>query len=167
MISSTRLILKPLTHDQLIKYVNNDNSLENELKLNPSTKTISPEIKEALLETTLPNVSDYGKNHLFNTLWGIILKTQSRIIGDICFVGEPDENGEIEIGYKTDKEFRGKGYMTEAVNCLLEWIRVHEDIKSIFAQTAKNNPASSKVLEKNNFKKVGEDESLFNWRLIL
>ncbi len=165
MISSQRLILKPLTYTQLIKYVKNDGSLEAELKLNPTKKIISPELREALMETILPNVADAGKDHLFNTLWGIILKSESRMVGDICFVGEPDENGEIEIGYGTYHDFRGNGYMTEAVSCLIEWVTPHENIKIVFAQTAKDNPASYRVLEKNNFKKVGEDEELYNWQL--
>ncbi|MFI5450705.1 hypothetical protein ACHMWN_00980 [Pedobacter sp. UC225_61] len=68
MIESKRLILQPLTHDQLVKYIKNDNSLEAELKLNPTHKIISPALKEALEETILPNVADTGKNHLFSTL---------------------------------------------------------------------------------------------------
>ncbi|MDQ7947525.1 MAG: GNAT family N-acetyltransferase [Pedobacter sp.] len=167
MISSERLILKPLSYDQLIKYIANDNSLERDLKLNPTTKVISPELREALEETILPNVADTGKDHLFSTLWTIILKSESRMVGDICFVGEPDENGELELGYGTYEPFRGKGYMTEAVGCMIEWAKLHDHVTSIFAQTAKDNPASFAVLEKNNFVKIGEGEGVFNWRLML
>ena len=167
MISSERLILKSLSHDQLIKYIENDNSLERELKLNPTQKIISSELREALEETILPNVADTGKNHLFSTLWAIILKEESRMVGDVCFVGEPDENGEIELGYGTYEPFRGKGYMKEAVSCIIEWVKMQENVKSIFAQTAKDNPASFAVLVKNNFEKVGEGEGVFNWRLTL
>lgn len=167
MISSERLILKPLSYQQLIKYIANDNSLERELKLNPTKKIISPELREALEETILPNVLDTGKDHLFSTLWTIILREESRMVGDICFVGEPDENGELELGYGTYEPFRGKGYMTEAVGCMINWAKIHDSVNSIFAQTAKNNPASFRVLEKNNFEKVGEDEDVLNWRLII
>lgn len=165
MISSQNLILKPLSYSQLIKYIANDNSLEAELKLNPTRKIITPELKEALAETILPNVADTGKNHLFSTLWTIILKAESRMVGDICFVGEPAEDGEIEIGYGTYDDFRGKGYMTEAVACIIEWAKRQDNVKSIFAQTAKDNPASWRILEKNNFEKVDEDGNLLSWRL--
>lgn len=166
MISSDRLVLKPLTHDQLVKYIKNDNSLETTLKLNPSHKTISPQLQEALEETILPNVADTGKNHLFSTLWAIILKAESRMVGDVCFVGEPDTEGEIEIGYGTYENYRGNGYMTEAVACILEWAKRQDHVKSVFAQTAKDNPASYRILEKNGFEKIGEDDGLFNWRLV-
>jgi len=36
-------------------------------------------------------------------------------VADVCFQGEPNEIGEIEIGYGTYKQHQGKGYMTEAV----------------------------------------------------
>jgi RimJ/RimL family protein N-acetyltransferase len=165
MISSQNLILKPLSHNQLIKYIKNDNSLEAELKLNPTIKVITPSLRESLAETILPNMADSGKNHLFSTLWAIILKTESRMVGDICFLGEPAEDGEIEIGYSTYEYFRGKGYMTEAVACLITWVKRQDNVKSIFAQTAKDNPASWCILEKNNFEKVNEDGNLLSWRL--
>jgi len=165
MIESERLILKPLTHSQLIKYIANDGSLEAELKLNPTKKIISPELKEALAETILPNVADTGKNHLFSTLWAIILKEEDRMVGDVCFVGEPDADGEIEIGYGTYEAYRGKGYMTEAVACMISWAKRQDHVKAIFAETAKDNPASWHILLKNHFDKVGEDESIFYWRL--
>ena len=165
MISSENLILKPLSHQQLIKYIANDGSLERELKLNPANKKITPSVREALAETILPNVDDAGKNHLFSALWAVILKAESRIIGDICFVGEPAEDGEIEFGYATNEEYRGKGYMTEAIACIIEWARRQDNVKSIFAQTAKSNPASWHILAKNNFIKVAEDEDVLSWRL--
>lgn len=56
MVETKRLILKPLNYKQLVKYIENDNSLEEELKLNKTTRTISSELKEALEKTILPNV---------------------------------------------------------------------------------------------------------------
>ena len=165
MISSQNLILKPLNHQQLIKYIANDGSLERELKLNPTNKEITPSIKEALAETILPNIDDAGKNHLFSSLWAIILKAESRMVGDICFVGEPAEDGEIELGYATYEDYRGKGYMTEAIDCIIEWAKRQDNVKSIFAQTAKDNPASWHILAKNNFVQVADEEDVLSWRL--
>ncbi|RZK51999.1 MAG: N-acetyltransferase [Pedobacter sp.] len=166
MISTQNLILKPLSAKQLAKYVANNGSLENELKLNQTEKTITTAIKESIEDTILPNFSDSGKNHLFSTLWVIILKKESRMVGDICFVGEPDADGEVELGYLTYEAYRNKGFMTEATACILEWAKRQDFVKSVFAQTAKSNPASYKILEKNNFVKVGEDDELYNWRLV-
>ena len=104
MIETERLILKPLTYGQLKKYIRPDNSLETELKLNVTSRTISPELKEALEQTILPNVADTGKNYLFSTLWTVISKEENKMVGDLCFVGEPNTEGEVEIGYGTYEE---------------------------------------------------------------
>jgi len=165
MIETQRLLLKPLTYDQLISYMRADGSLETELNLIPAPRIISPELKEALEETILPNVADPGKNYLFSTLWTIILQADKRMIGDLCFMGEPDAAGEIEIGYGTYEDFRNHGFMAEAVGGIIQWALKEPGIKGIVASTEKANIASYTVLEKNKFVKTGETETLYNWRL--
>ena len=165
MIETARLILKPLTYDQLVKYTKCDNSLEAELNLNETSRTIAPELKEAFEQTILPNVADKTKNYLYSTLWTAILKAENKIIGDLCIIGEPNADREIEIGYGTYDEFQGKGFMTEIVGGIIEWTKIQQIVKAIIASTDKTNTASFKVLEKNNFSKIGETEILFNWKL--
>jgi [ribosomal protein S5]-alanine N-acetyltransferase len=167
MIQTPRLILKPLTYNQLVKYIQCDNSLEEELGLNSNSRTISPELKEAFEQTILPNVADETKNYLYSTLWTAICTTENKMVGDLCIVGEPNDAGEIEIGYGTYDEFQGKGFMTEIVSGIIEWTKNQPAVLAIIASTEKQNTASFKVLEKNNFEKIGETESLFNWKLKL
>jgi RimJ/RimL family protein N-acetyltransferase len=165
MTETERLILKPLTFEQLKKYIRLDNSLEIELNLNKTSRVISPELKEALEETILPNVADTSKNYLFSTLWTVISKDENKMVGDLCFVGEPDTEGEVEIGYGTYPEFRKRGFMTEAVAEIIKWAEKQPDIRSIIASTEKSNIDSYSILERNNFIKFGETETLYNWRL--
>jgi RimJ/RimL family protein N-acetyltransferase len=165
MLETERLILKPLTYNQLVKYVKCDNSLEAELNLNENSRTIAPELKEAFEKTILPNVTDKSKNYLYSTLWTAISKTENKMVGDLCIVGEPNADGEIEIGYGTYEEFQNKGFMTEAVRGLIEWAKTQAKVKYIIASTDKTNTASFKVLEKNGFIKIGETATLFNWKL--
>lgn len=164
MIETKRLILRPLTYDQLLKYVKADNSLEAELKLDVTSRTISPELKEALEQTILPNVADTNKNYLYSTLWTIISKSDNKMVGDLCIIGEPNAAGEIEIGYGTYDEFQRKGFMTEAVGGLIEWAEKQPKVTSIIASTDKRNTASFTVLQKNRFIEVGETETLFHWK---
>jgi len=164
MIETERLILKPLTYEQLIKYIKCDNSLEAELKLNKSSRTISDELKEAFEQTILPNVADKNKNYLYSTLWTAISKAENEMVGDLCIIGEPNEDGEIEIGYGTYDEFRNKGFMTEIVQGIIKWAKTQPKVKSVIASTDKTNTASFKVLKKNRFVKIGETETLFNWK---
>lgn len=167
MITTERLILKPLTYNQLVKYIKADHSLEEELNLNETSRVISPALKEAFEETILPNVADTSKNYLYSTLWTVISKETNQMVGDICIVGEPNVAGEIEIGYGTYNEFQNKGLMTEAVSGMITWAKSQSKIVSIIASTDKENIASFTVLTKNNFIKIGETETLFNWKLII
>lgn len=162
-----RFILKPLTYDQLVKYVQCDNSLETELNLNRSSRVISPDLKEAFEQTIFPNVADKSKNYLYSTIWTAISKTDNKMVGDICMYGEPNAEGEVEIGYGTYDEFQNKGFMTEIVSGIIKWIAAQSIVKSIIASTDKANTASFKVLEKNGFIKTGETETLFNWKLTM
>jgi ribosomal-protein-alanine N-acetyltransferase len=104
---------------------------------------------------------------LYSTLWTAISKTENKMIGDLCIVGEPNTEGEIEIGYGTYAEFQSKGFMTEMVSGIIGWSKTQPLVKSIVASTDKTNPASFRVLEKNKFIKIGETETLFNWKLEL
>ena len=167
MITTQRLILQPLTYEQLIKYINNNTSLEEELSVNPTSRKISPELKEAFEQTIIPNVANTTKNYLYSTLWTAISKLENKMVGDLCIVGEPNSEGEIEIGYGTNEEFQNKGFMTEMVGGIIDWTKTQPKVKAILASTEKSNRASSKVLQKNNFSIIGETELVLNWKLDL
>lgn len=167
VIETERLILKPLSYLQLLKYIKADNSLETELNLCETSRTISPELKEALEQTILPHVADISKNYLYSTLWTVISKADNKMVGDLCFVGEPNSNGEVEIGYGTYDEFQRRGFMTEAVGGMIEWAKQQPDAKAIIASTDKTNVASDTILQKNQFVKTGESDELYHWKLNL
>jgi len=79
-----------------------------------------------------------------------------RKIGSIGFfnVIHPAGN-QLEIGYFIIPTERGKGYCTEAVNILVDYIFLSKNIERIQVQTDKRNLASQKVLEKSGFKMEG------------
>lgn len=167
MIETSRLIIKPLTYNELLKYVANDHSLEVELNLSETMRTISPELKEALEQAILPMVADNENCYQYFTLWTIISKVENRMVGDLCFMGLPNAEGAIEIGYGTYEDFRNKGYMTEAVGRMIEWACQQPDVYTITASTDKINLPSMQVLLKNQFVQTGESEELFHWKLML
>ncbi len=168
MIETQRLILKPLTLDQLKKYILNDGSLEKELIVKNFKRPISPELQEVIEQTIIPNVSNPSNNYLFTTLWTIIAKKENIMVGDFCFVGPPDLYASIEIGYGTYENFQNQGFMTEAVEGIIRWASFQPEINKIIASTEKENVASFKVLEKNNFtRKNVEDPLLIHWELLI
>jgi len=61
----------------------------------------------------------------------------------------------LEIGYSLVPDERGKGYCTEAVGIMVDYLFLSRDTTRIQACTDKRNLASQKVLEKVGFKKEG------------
>lgn len=167
ILETERLIIRPLTYEQLLKYAQNDHSLEAELGLQKSARTISAELKEALEETLIPAVADPSKNYLYHTLWTAISKVDNKMIGDLCIIGEPNAAGEIEIGYGTYDAFQGQGLMTEMVSGMILWAKSQSLVKAIIAFTEKTNAASYRVLEKNGFKRTAETATTIHWKLEL
>jgi RimJ/RimL family protein N-acetyltransferase len=60
-----------------------------------------------------------------------------------------------EIGYALVPSERGKGYCSEAVMVMVDYLFLSKDIARIQAHTDVRNGASQKVLEKAGFKKEG------------
>ena len=59
--------------------------------------------------------------------------------------------GELEIGYALIPAERGKGYCTEAVRIMVDYLFMSKDIVRIQAATNLENKASQRVLEKAGF----------------
>ncbi len=61
-------------------------------------------------------------------------------------------NINVEFGYWLSEEFWGRGYVTEAVNLLVDYVFVsYPDIQRIYADLFSYNPASGRVLQKCGF----------------
>ncbi len=167
MIETTRLLLRPLTHDQVVAYARADHSLEQELGLATATGTLSAELQEAIEQAILPGLSDETRDPLYSTLWIAIDRAANNMVGAFCMLGEPNEKGEIEIGYGTFDEFKGRGYMTEIVGGILAWARTQPRVAAVLASTERSNIPSQKVLERNHFVNVGETGTLLHWKFVL
>ena len=63
--------------------------------------------------------------------------------------------GQMEIGYVLVPTERGKGYCSEAVKIMVDYLFLSRDIDRIQAHTHVKNAASQRVLEKAGFKKEG------------
>jgi len=62
---------------------------------------------------------------------------------------------QLEIGYSLIPSERGKGYCSEAVQIMVDYLFLSKNVMRIQAQTDQRNIASQKVLEKSGFKKEG------------
>lgn len=165
ILQTERLMIQPLSYSQLQKYSALNNLLEEELGLNAYPRTVPIELKEALEQFILPQAAQLGSSFIYATLWTIVDKQQKIMMADLCFKGLPNEQGEIEIGYGTYTDFRGKGYMTEAIGAVVQWAFIQPGIKSIIAETDNFNSASHKTLARNGFTVYNTVENMTWWRL--
>ena len=69
-----------------------------------------------------------------------------------------DAAGCIEIGYGLAAPCRGRGYGSEAVATLTEWLLSQPEVRQVQAHTLTSNAPSRRVLEKAGFRYLGLDE---------
>ncbi len=103
-----------------------------------------------MLASTLAHAEDWG----WYAIWMIVRKDGAHI-GNLAFRGSP-ENGEVELGYGIEEAYRGLGYATEAVETILSWAFDQPGVSKVTAQTAPDNAASRRVLEKCGFLPAGD-----------
>ncbi|WP_025716130.1 GNAT family N-acetyltransferase [Paenibacillus sp. 1-18] len=96
--------------------------------------------------------------------WIIVAKDTQEIVGGIGFLGEPDQDGRIEIGFATNESHRRKGYCFEAAQKLIEWAIKHNEVQIITARCESVNISSRNVLLKLGFQLDHKDEELLYWK---
>ena len=82
----------------------------------------------------------------------LIEKKDGTRIGSI---GHYPSGSMLEIGYSIFPEERGKGYCTEAVQIMVDYLFMSRSIVRVQAHTSTRNKASQRVLEKAGFMKEG------------
>ena len=166
MVETSRLTIIPLNHEQLALYVRAEGRLEELLQLADSGRTFSPQVKEMVTNFTLPKMKTAtADNYLFYTFWIIVEKATKIIIAELGFKGEPNDKGEVEIGYGTMPGQRGKGFMTEAVGGIVDWAKTRPGINYVLAETDEANIASVRIVQKNNFSFFDKKEKMLWWKI--
>jgi RimJ/RimL family protein N-acetyltransferase len=164
VVTTDRLIILPLTYNQLRDYLMAENILEEQLGLNNTGRTISEEVKDMVENFTLPRIKRLKTDaYLFYTFWIVIDRERNVIVAELGFKGEPNYRGEIEIGYGTMPAERGKGYMSEALSGMIEWAKARPDITGILAETDRENLASIRIVQKNHFRLFDERGDMLWW----
>ncbi len=96
-------------------------------------------------------------------------KAEGHVIGAMgygasCDCKLPTRDGEPIVGYWVAKPYWNKGYCTEALQLMLDYIRNNTSLTSLLCGHFVDNPASGRVMEKCGFVPTGEecyDETLY------
>ena len=162
MIETERLCLIPLTAGQLRLWLEDVQTLENELNCTYRAEPLEGLFKN-IVSGQLDKTGNDADNYLFHSFWFIVRKTDRVVVGSCDFKDVPNENGEVEIGYGLGKEYEGAGYMTEAIKAFCEWAMARKEISQVVAETETNNPKSENVLKRAGFTLYEQNDSKW-WR---
>ena len=89
---------------------------------------------------------------------GWLVTLEGVVIGDCGTHGEPDETGDVELGYGLAGPYRGRGYGTEVVIGLSSWLLGQGDVRRVVASVAVENTPSRRALERAGFVLESADE---------
>lgn len=88
--------------------------------------------------------------------FAIVHRASRSVIGSAGFKGPPDETGMVEIAYGIVPTFEGRGYATEAAAALVSFAASTGRVRVVRAHTLPANNASTRVLAKCGFQRVGD-----------
>ncbi|MEM7591658.1 MAG: GNAT family N-acetyltransferase [Cyanobacteria bacterium P01_A01_bin.83] len=157
------VILQQATLQQLTALLNADNVIKLD-KFKVPQEAIVPKF---LLELAIEQLSQEPMNCFWRSPRLIVV--DKLIVGMCSFKNLPTVDGKVEIGYGIIPSQQKRGFATQAVKLLLEEAFSVAEIKAIIAYTDSLNISSQRVLEKNDFSKVGskvdpEDGEVLVWQ---
>lgn len=146
IIQTKRLILRPLTISdapQMFNHWANSETVTKYLTWPPHTTLEQTKARLALLEETADED------------WGIVIQATNELIGTINVVDNKPELQTKILGYVIGEAYWGAGYMTEALDAVINYLFTHTEVNRIEASHDIENPASGKVMLKNGMSLEG------------
>ena len=97
--------------------------------------------------------------------WIAVHRSDQAVAGGIGFMGAPDKDGVVEVGYDIVPEYRNQGYATEMARSLVAWALQETGIKLVTATCLDTNIGSIKVLENVGMHRVEPDGNMLKWEI--
>lgn len=146
-IEGKRVYLSPMCTDDAIKYTKWMNDFDVTDKINSSCNVISLESEKAWLEKN----SGIG-----NYQFAIVKQENDELIGNCSLHNLDLINGRATVGiFIGDKENRGKGYGSEALELLLSYGFNHLNLNNIMLTVYSFNEPAIFCYKKIGFKEIG------------
>ncbi|MCA0983518.1 GNAT family N-acetyltransferase [Halobacillus yeomjeoni] len=90
----------------------------------------------------------------------LIRETNGEVLGRVNLIDIDRSQKSGHIGYRVGEKHTGQGVACKALHILIDNLS-KDGFTKIFAKTTNNNLASQKVLEKNDFQKLGQSDDDF------
>ncbi len=151
-VTTTRLVIRPFDRTDITEFVRYRNIAEiakfQEWVL-PYTRDLAHALLDGLESTNGPTTDEWVQL--------AVADTKGQLVGDIAVWLDADATLAM-IGYTLAPEQQGRGYATEAVGALVDWL-VAKGVHRIAATLDPNNLASARVLERCGFRYIGTARS--------
>lgn len=109
---------------------------------------LSPEWLRLLAAAACPNPWIVG--------FRMVCRDNDAVVGQCGFKGPPSADGVVEIAYFVQPESGGRGFATEAAEALVSYASGRNGVRTVRAHTLPEMNASTRVLSKCGFGRVGE-----------
>lgn len=163
-IFTQHLQLVPLDRNQLESILQDVEAFEKELNILMMRAFITERVRRAIgMKLAKMQQADVSQ-HAWFTYWLMVIQAESVGAGLLGFKGYPDERGATEVGYGIDPAYQGKGYMSAAVQALVDWAFTHPFCKVITASEV-DNPASRRLLERLGAELVSASDRSTSWEI--
>ena len=145
VIETERLVLREITDGDLaeIFYQRSDPQMMKYVDRKPASSM--QDASDFLGRVQAALVSNDG------ITWGIALKNEPKLIGNMGLWRVDKEHHRAELGYVLHPEHQSKGYASEAMKAVLHYGFHTMKLHSVEANVNPNNAASIKLLERNGF----------------
>ncbi|OJF93269.1 GNAT family N-acetyltransferase [Alkalibacterium sp. 20] len=152
-IETKRLFLRPVTladKEDMYEYASDEETTYFVFERHVSVE----KTEEAIVEYFLTD--PFGK-------YGIELKETGKLIGTID-LRVKDENHRAIMGYALNKNYHGKGYMTEAAEAILTYAFETMKLDCVAALHDERNEVSGKVMERIGMQREGVMRHVGKWK---
>jgi RimJ/RimL family protein N-acetyltransferase len=165
IIETQRLILYALTRDHLEMALTNVGELSTALQVSATPDVFSEESRQAMMIKISRMDHAEPDLHPWYTYFFLVRSSDRQAVGVCGFKGAPTLFGTVELGYAMHEKFRNHGYMTEAVQALVEWAFEHSNCQRVTAETLPDNYASQRVLQKAGLTLDRSAENMLYWKI--
>lgn len=145
LLQSDRIVLRSLSENDYpeIYALRSNASVNTFLNRKPCASiTEAKEFIAIILENSNQGDSYY---------WAIASLEDNSLLGTICIYAISEQDRSCQIGYELMPQQQKKGYVTEALKLVLLWIQQKLPIKTVIAETHKENTSSIQVLLQHDF----------------
>lgn len=164
-LQTERMILHALTLEQLGLALQDVNRLAAELNAQITPDVFSEESRQAMTIKMSRMEHNERRMHPWYTYFLLLRASDRRALGVCGFKGAPTLFGSVELGYAIHEQFRNHGFMTEAVQALVEWAFRDPTCRKVTAETLRENAASQRVLQKAGLTFDHNAENMIYWKI--